>query len=1566
MLKATLLGLRCSIESEQEMDKRSMKTIRGYELGEIIGAGGFGAVHRAYQPIVEREVAIKVILPEFANNPGFIRNFEAEARLIAHLEHPFIVPLFDYWREPDGAYLVMRFFSAGNLKHLLEHQGALTVEKVVAILGQLAGAMDTAHRHHVIHRDIKPENILMDDEGNAYIADFGIAKQTNNPTNADTASAESEGFSGTLAYAAPELLTHESATAQSDIYSLGYVVYEMLTGKYAFAHESPVLLLLSMMDRELPAIDGLSEQAMFVLRRATAKNPDDRYTTARAMANDFQQAVMTSHQPERPLVMLDFSDEELANPYKGLRSFDEADAGDFFGREDLLKEILSQLSSDQRWHNFLAIVGPSGSGKSSVVHAGLLPALRAGKLPNAQQSYILSMTPGTRPLQQLRTALLSIAVDPMDTLSGKLRSSVNGLTDAIDEVLQIKQDVFLVIDQFEEVFTLVEDEAERRHFLDLLYAGVTHPASRLRVVITLRADFYDKPLLYENFGALVQARTQVVLPLNSRELEQAIVGPAIRIGLEYDTDLLDAVIADVRQEPGALPLLQYALTEVFEHRTDNRLTLAGYQDSGRILGALARRAEDVYTSLPPDQQAIAAQIFLRLVAPGEGTEDTRRRARFSELTALKIPRAKLQAVLDAFEKYRLLTFDRDSETREPTIEVAHEALIRGWARLRGWFDQNRSDIRLQRLLAASADDWRAAARDKSYLLSGTRLAQFEEWAKTSKLALSTAEQEYLDASFAEHARLQAVEQARTINERAMERRSRRRLQFIAGILTLAAIVGSGLTLVVFQQKQLADQQTSIAKRNALEANSYLQSTRAQQALDQGDTISALSLALAAAAIDNPPRDVLNTLINVAYAPGLRRIVPGANQRSIAALALSPDGRYALSGSGDPINESANTGGGPGNPPPPPNTNGNPPATQPPVVTATTATSDTLILWDVATGHELRRLQTNSTAFSDVIFLPTSVDKPQAISAASDGTIIIWDVLAGQIVDQFNVPAAKKITLSVSADGGLLLVVGGAQDRTVAPFQILWDIANHHILRQIAPTAQGLWTGHLMPDGKTAISAYVTSSGTLQMVWDVQTGTTLSQFRLWHDNVKQPFYRLDIRSDGKVGVLNVGEPDVVLWDTQTNSEIKRFQAPTVTTLASSFSQDGSKLLITAQDGALRLWDVVRGTLIRNFVVRNVKFASSVFSADGRVAITGTSDGSLYFWDIETTPIRQLEQLSNDEIKQAAFLSNDQILTFGVAPTTVNKHDSQIIDWDLKTGAPLRTFGAGHLFMPMAMAISPDGKFAVTGTVRNAPGTTAPPKPGTNDSVIVWNIQTGENVQHFETNLSILSLAFEPHSGIDNQPYLAAIPQDFDIGLRNTQTGEVVRVYKGHSAAISGLAFSPDGRLLAASGRDGKLILWATDTGTIARQIVTDGDSPFVTFSADGGLIAITNSKGEIVVLDSTTLKEVYRLQGHENRVNSFAFSADGKLALSGSFDNTFILWDTSSRQIIHRYDTQKTSIWQVAFSPDQKSFLSASNGLIWWRFDPNLEEIQSWVKANRYLPPDEKSALNQTSASITQE
>lgn len=1542
-----------------------LKTVRGYELRERIGAGGFGAVYRAYQPVVEREVAIKVILPQYANNPDFVHNFEAEAYLVAHLEHPFIVPLFDYWREPDGAYLVMRFYQAGSLRHSLEQSGPLPVNRVAEVLTQIAGALDTAHRHHVIHRDVKPENILLDHEGNAYVADFGIAKRVDQSNGKKD---EKENFSGTLAYAAPELLKQQPTTPQSDIYSLGYLVYEMLTGKHPFADQSPVLMLMSHMEHELHRIDTLPAASMLALWKATAKAPEDRYASARALAVDFQRGLSDSlsDQASQELTTITLVSELVTNPYKGLRPFNEADAGEFFGRTALVQEILERLDAKNRWHNFLAVVGPSGSGKSSVVHAGLVPALRAGKIANSKEWFILTMTPGTSPLQQLRTVLLSIAIDPADTLSTKLHHSPSGLIEALQDVLQIRQDLFLVIDQFEEIFTLVEDEQERQQFLTLLFTAANIVDSHLHVVITLRADFYDKPLLYQDFGTLIQARTQVVLPLNPDELEQAITGPATQAGLIVNADLVSAIIEDVREEPGALPLLQYALTEIFEQRDGNHLSLVGYQKSGRLLGALAGRAEDVYASLNAEQQTVAQQIFLRLVALGEGTEDTRRRARYSELTALKIPRDRLQSVLDAFGKYRLLTFDRDNETREPTIEIAHEALIRGWNRLHSWLDQNRSDIRLQRLLAVAAADWRAAKQDKSYLLRGARLAQFVEWSKSSKLGLSHDEQAFLEASVTEHEQLSAREAERQAHELKLERRSRQRLQVILAILVIASIAGVGLTFLLYQERNNALRDKDIANSEALSAQS-------QQAFGQGDTVKALTLGVQAASIANPPNDVMDALINVAYAPGLRRIAT-AGHRVIAALAISPDGRYVLSGSG----ESPDLGpvGGPpgsasGGPPKPPDGSTNqstrppPPGGLPPPPagaslpgsgsqsspTGGISAQDTLILWDIASGQQIRTLQTDSPAIQDIVFLPIAGDNVQAIVATADNAVTLWDVTDAKVITRFRVPPAGKISLSLSQNGQILLIVGGTNPNVAGlpsqPFQIVWNVQSQQILRQVDSLESGLWTGHLSPDGKTAVSSYISG---LQVVWDVATGAPISRYDYSQNvqNVKVPFYHVDIGSDNTTAVLNVGQPQVSLWNTGTGSVLKQFLAPSVTTLDAQLSGDSTELLITAQDGKLRLWDVPDGTLIQNLSFLNARFDSTAFSADGRYAVTGGADGSVYFWDLTATPIRELQHFGQGETKQAAFLpGGNQILSFGVSLSQSN-YASQLILWDVKTGKAISgsTFGAGHIYMPQSMAVSLDGKYVLTGTVADVPG--VPRQQGVDDSLILWDIQSEKEIRRFETSGDIFSLAFAPDSGLNGQPYVASIPQGNDIILRNVETGQSVRTFPGHTGAISALAFSPDGKWLASTGRDGKLLIWNAATGALIQTVAAAG--PFVTFSPDSQRVATTiTTTDDIGLWDIASGRLVTTLSGHENEINSFGFSPDGTLALSGSTDNTFILWNMTTGTIIHRDATHSTSVWQVAFSPDQKSFLSVSNGMILWRADPiTLNEIRAWISQNRYL------------------
>ena len=338
--------------------------------------------------------------------------------------------------------------------------------------------------------------------------------------------------------------------------------------------------------------------------------------------------------------------------------------------------------------------------------------------------------------------MLRVAVNPPDSLLAQLREDKRGLLRAVRRCLPDDPNVelVLVIDQFEEVFTLVQDEAMRAHLLDSLTTAVLDERSRLRVIVTLRADFIDRPLSYVDFGELLRQRSEFVLPLTPDELEQAIVGPAERVGLQFESGLVSAILRDVSDQPGALPLLQYALTELFEQRADHLLTKNAYQAMGGVLGALGRRAEEVYLGLSETEQATARQIFFRLVTLGEGVEDTRRRVLRSELesrSSRSVNLANQYNVLDVFGKHRLLTFDRDPITRGPTVEVAHEALLREWERLREWLNESRADVRLQRRLADEAAQWDHAQRDASYLLIGAHLEQFEGWAANTTVALTS-------------------------------------------------------------------------------------------------------------------------------------------------------------------------------------------------------------------------------------------------------------------------------------------------------------------------------------------------------------------------------------------------------------------------------------------------------------------------------------------------------------------------------------------------------------------------------------------------------------------------------------------------------------------------------------------------------------------------------------------------------------------------------------------------------------------------------------------------------------
>jgi len=516
------------------------------------------------------------------------------------------------------------------------------------------------------------------------------------------------------------------------------------------------------------------------------------------------------------------------NPYKGLRPFGEDDSGDFFGREALVARLVERLGHVARAGRFLAVVGPSGSGKSSAVRAGVVPALRAGALPGSERWRIALMLPGGRPFRELAAALRALravgavgadAADGSPGLDEQLARD-GGLAVAIAASLpDDAQTLLLVIDQFEELFSLVEDEAERSRFVAALVQALAAPDGRLLVVATLRADFFDRPLLTPGLGELLRTGTEIVTPLARDELERAIVRPAESVGVQLDPGLAAEVIADVARQPGELPLLQYALTELFERSDGRRMTREGYAAVGGALGALGRRADDVYAALDVEGREIARQAFLRLVAPGEAGEPIARRVPRSELRALADERRRVDEVLDDFGRRRLLSFDRDAVSGAPTVQVAHEALLARWPRLAAWIEEAREDLWTRRRLADAATDWIHAGRDPGFLLSGSRLDHLAAWAASTDLRLDAPEKELLDASVAERRRKDEADAAQAAHELALERRATTRLRALAAVLAVAAIVASSLSVVVYGQGEAAREQSAIATARELATGS---------------------------------------------------------------------------------------------------------------------------------------------------------------------------------------------------------------------------------------------------------------------------------------------------------------------------------------------------------------------------------------------------------------------------------------------------------------------------------------------------------------------------------------------------------------------------------------------------------------------------------------------------------------------------------------------------------------------------------------------------------------------------
>jgi len=1172
-------------------------------------------------------------------------------------------------------------------------------------------------------------------------------------------------------------------------------------------------------------------------------------------------------------------DEIGPNPYLGLGAFQEKDADRFFGREKLTKQLWGKFRdlnepsvSGEPKIRLLPIIGPSGSGKSSLARAGLIPELARQPLPSLDSARIAVLTPGTHPLEALAGVMARIATN--DATPVKKTAEFTEVLNEKNDEQQYKglqrianllpsiesSPLVVLVDQFEEVYSLCEDKDECQVFIKNLLHTASDRSGRVSVILTLRSDFLGETQSNEKLNITIARQGEIVPAMSEVELRDAISKPAANAGHPLDEYTIDQLISQAKGREGALPLLQFALTRIWVGLAEGIEAAETLRDIGGIGGALAGEAQRLYDKLDDDQKNIARRAFMAMIQPGEGTRDTRRRVRVADVIVPREDSERVRQVLNIFcgRAARLITLSSD-EAGIQTAEVSHEALLEHWHALNTWLDSSRDDLRFQRRMDEAARHWDHEGRPEGLLWRPPDLDLLVSFHERKQRDMTILQIEFFESSRdSEHKRREA------------ERRRRRLTLAIVGV---AAVVFLVLALLARSQRNEAREQRKIAVARELAAQAEFAN------LTKADLLSR-SVLLAVESMRRSPSHSADQALRRGLNLLRRNIARLSHDDYVNAIDFSPDGRHLATASND----------------------------------------KTARVWDVISGHEVSRVKHDA-------FVRATRFSPNGelmATASEDGTARIWEVASGDEIARFN-HKYKLRDLAFSPDGKRLATTSWGHE------VVIWQVASGHEVGRVEHDPKS-WVNAVAfsSDGKHLATA---GSDKSAVIWEVSSGHEI--FRLNHEESVQsikfsPNGKYLATASGDILThLKPGGHIARVWDSTNGREIARMIhsgsvsaiafSPNSTKVASvshdnsarvweattgrevahmdheawvesvAFSPDGQYLTTASQDHTARVWEAATGQEVAR-ITDERPMINVAYSPDGRTLATVNIDGVILLSD--TKPANPVANMKHEGWVRAISFSHD-------GKYVASADDKAARVWEVTSGNEVARID--HEGWVRATIFSPDDRYIASASV--------------DKTARVFEADSGKEIARLKHGDAVETVSFSP----DGQ-YLATASQDHTARVWEATTGrEVVRLE--HEGWVETAVFSPDGRYLATASRTSSRIWDATTWKEVSSFRQHEEKVISLTFSPDGKYLVASEHPRFARVLEVPYAREVARLE--HIGIDPIAFSPTGQLLATGSWTNSVKIWQPVSGQEISHID-HIGIVGAVAFSPNGRLMATGSS------------------------------------------